>query len=149
MLLALSEVGSAVSKGTEETHKAVQHLMDYAHSNPDAEIIFRKSEMILQADSDAAYLVAPEAQSRAGGYHFLGTNDYTLFNGPIHVLAKIIKNVMSSAMEAEIAALFLNAKLIIEYRQTLEDMGHPQPPTLIQTDSRTSEGIINGTMKQQ
>ena len=59
--------------------------------------------MILQADSDAAYLVAPEARSRAGGYHFLGSNYHTLFNGPIHVLAKLIKNVMSSEMEAEIA----------------------------------------------
>ena len=28
-------------------------------------------------------------------------------------------------------------------------MGHPQPPTLIRTDSKTSEGIINGTMKQR
>ena len=35
-------------------------------------------------------------------FHWLGSNDDTLFNGPIYVLAKIIKHVVGSAMEAEI-----------------------------------------------
>ena len=65
--------------------------------------------MILCSDSDATYLVAPEARSRAGGYHWVGNRAHTQFNGPVHVLAKVIKNVMASAMEAEIAALFMNA----------------------------------------
>ena len=28
-------------------------------------------------------------------------------------------------------------------------MGHPQPPTLMQTDSKSADGIIHGTMKQK
>ena len=33
-------------------------------------------------------------------------------------------------------------------RQTLEEMGHPQPgPTPIQTDNSTAEGIANDTVK--
>ena len=35
---------------------------------------------------------------------------FIFFNGPILVLAKIIKNVMVSALEAEIGALFMNAQ---------------------------------------
>ena len=59
---------------------------------PDAEIRFRASDMVLQGDSDAAYLAEPDARSRAGGFHFLGSKDHTQFNGPIHVLAKTIKS---------------------------------------------------------
>ena len=72
-----------------------------------------------------------------------------MFNGAIYVLARIIKNVMTSAMEAEIATLFLNAKLIIEYQQTLEEMGHPQPPSIIRTDNKIAHGILTGTMQQK
>ena len=53
--------------------------------------------MQLKIDVDAAFLVAKRARSRAGGYHYLGNFDETLFNGPIYVLAKIIKAVMGSA----------------------------------------------------
>ena len=123
--------------------------MDYAASNSNATIIYRASEMILCADSDAAYLVAKNTRSRAGGYHYLGSKNKKRFNGAIYVLARVIKNVMTSAMEAEIAALFLNAKLILEYRWTLEEMGHPQPPSVIRTDNKTAHGIITGTMQQK
>ena len=56
---------------------------------------------------------------------------------------------MASAMEAEIAAMYMNAQLLVGFRQTLEDMGHPQPPTLIRTDNKTACGIMDGTMKQK
>ena len=79
MLHAINDIGSAVTKGTEATQQAVQHFMDYAHSNPDGKIIFRASDLQLQADSDASYLVAPRARSHAGGFYWLGSNDGTLF----------------------------------------------------------------------
>ena len=57
-------------------------------------------------------------------------SEHTMFNGPIHILAKIIKNVMGSAMESEIVAMFImNGQLIMKYREILKDMGHSQPPT--------------------
>jgi hypothetical protein len=149
MLHSINDIGSAVTKGTEATQHAVQHFLDYANSNPNGEIVFRASDMQIQADSDASYLVAPNARSRAGGYHWLGSNDGKLFNGPIYVLAKIIKHVMGSAMEAEIRAMYMNAQKLVEYRQTLTDMGHPQKPTLIRTDNKTACGILTGSMKQK
>ena len=95
---------------TKASIEAVKYFLNYAACNPDARIIYRRSDMVLQADSDAAYLVCPEAKSRAGGYHFLGDKDNIQFNGPILVLAKVIKDVMASAAEAEVAALFMNAQ---------------------------------------
>ena len=115
MLHALNDISTMVSKATTNTEKAVQHFMDYAACNAEAEIIYRKSEMVLCANSDAAYLVPKNARSQAGGYHYLGSSNNKMFNGAIYALARIIKNVIASAMEAKIAALFQNAKLIIEY----------------------------------
>ncbi len=149
MLHALSSIARAATKGAKATEDAAQHLMGYAYSNPDAQTKFRASDMIIQGDSDAAYLVEPDARSRAGGFHFLGNKEHTMFNGPIHVLAKTIKAVMASAMEAEMKALFMNAQLLVEYRQTLEDMGHPQPPTRIRIDNRSAHGVLTGIMKQK
>ena len=64
------------------------------------------------------------------------------------VLAKVIKFVMSSAAEAELAALFMNAKLAVPIRQALIEMGFPQPAIRVKTDNSTAYGIINDTIKQ-
>lgn len=105
--------------------------------------------MILQSDSDAAYLVCPQARNRAGGYHFIGNKDQQLLNGPVLIMAKVIKNVVASAAEAEVAALFMNTQEIIPLRQCLTVLGHPQPATPLKTDNSTALGIINDTIKQR
>ena len=51
--------------------------------------------MIYKVDSDAAYFAFPDAQSRAGRYHYFSNADDNLFNGPIYILATIIKNIMA------------------------------------------------------
>ena len=105
--------------------------------------------MLYIIDSDAAYLVCPEAKSRVGGYHYLGNKDDNLFNGPIYVLARIIKNVMASAAEAEVAGLFVNAQHTVPMKLTLKDMGHTQPPTPLRTDNKTAQGILSGVYKRK
>ena len=50
---------------------------------------------------------------------------------------------MSSAAKAEIGALYTNARKGVEEQNILRVMGHPQPPTPVQTDNSTAEGIIN------
>ena len=40
-------------------------------------------------------------------------------------VSQIIKAVMSSAAEAELGALFINYKLAVPARKTLEELGHP------------------------
>jgi hypothetical protein len=60
-----------------------------------------------------------------------------------------MKSVLSSATEAELGALFFNAKDGVELRTTLEAMGHPQLATPIQTDNECASGIVNNTVKQR
>jgi hypothetical protein len=100
--------------------------------------------MVLAIHSDALYLSEPKARSRAGG-HFFCSEDVPdpPDNGAVHTVAKIIKAVMSSAAEAELGGLFLNAKSAVPIRKTLEELGHKQPPTPIQTDNSTECGVIN------
>jgi hypothetical protein len=57
---------------------------------------------------------------------------------------------MSSASEAELAALYYGCKQAAPIRITLEKMGHPQPaPTPVTTDNITAQGLTMGTMTPQ
>ncbi len=49
---------------------------------------------------------------------------------------------MSSAAEAELGALFINAKTAISIRQTLIEPGHPQPRTPMQTDNAMAHALL-------
>ena len=50
-------------------------------------------------------------------------------NDAIYTLYNIMKFVASYAVEAELGALFMNEKEGRIIRLTLEELGHPQPPT--------------------
>ena len=52
-------------------------------------------------------------------------------------IAQIIKSIMSSAEEAKLGALFINYRKVILARNALEEMGHKQLPTPMQTDNTT------------
>jgi hypothetical protein len=109
--------------------------------------------MILNVHSDASYLSAPKARSRAGGYFFLGSlphdGDPIKLNGAIHVTCTTLKLVAASAAEAKLGALFLNAQEAKVFRLVLVELGHPQPPTPIHIDNTTTAGIVNNTIKQK
>ncbi len=49
---------------------------------------------------------------------------------------------MSSAAEAELGALFINAKTAVSMRTTLIELGHPQPRTPMQTDNATAHALL-------
>ena len=157
MLVALGSIGSAQAHGTTATAKAATKLLNYAATHPDAAILFKASKMILHIHSDASYLSEPKARSRAGGYFFLSDDtDATqqgptspMLNGAIHIVSSIMGNVMASATEAEVGALFHNAQDACMIRNTLEFLGHKQPATPIQTDNACAEGIVNDTVKQK
>ena len=60
-----------------------------------------------------------------------------------------MREVLSSAAEAELGALFVNGKESCPIRLCLEDLGHNQPPTPMQTNNNTASGIANDTVKQK
>ena len=150
MLHILSTLASAQTTGTQETTKQMVHFLNYCATYPDATLRYHASDMILHIHSDASYLTEPEARSRAGGHHYLGNlpGKPIIINGPIVNISKVIKGVMSSAAEAELGALFMNAKEGTVIRATLIEMGHPQPATPMETDNSTACGIMNRTVKQ-
>ena len=68
-------------------------------------------------------------------------------NGAVLNIAQLIKAVMSSAAEAELGALYINAREAVPMRQLLAEMGHIQPRTPIQTDNSTACGVISSNIQ--
>jgi hypothetical protein len=148
MLTALSSLAAEQCNPTERTMQKCKQFLDYAATQEDAVVTYRKSDMVLAIHSDASYLSEPKARSRAGGHFFMSENvPDPNDNGAVHTVAKIIKAVMSSAAEAELGGLFINAKTAVPIRTTLEELGHKQPPTPIQTDNSTACGVANNEIQ--
>lgn len=120
MLVALGTLAKEQTKGTANTAAAAAQLLDYAATHPDATIQYNSSDMALHIDSNASYLSMPQATSRAGGYFYL-TNKATdttkaptvnpPMNGAVYVLSHKLKNVVASAAEAKVGALFENGQM--------------------------------------
>jgi hypothetical protein len=147
MLVALGTITSQQSKGTQATAQALTQLLNYAAAHPDATVRYHASDMNLHVHSDASYLSEASSRSRAGGIFFLSQRPADPSNPPaptaipppqngvIHIISTIMRSVMASAMEAELRALFHNARDGIPLRTTLIEMGHDQAATPIQTDN--------------
>jgi hypothetical protein len=141
--MPLSAIASEQANPTEATMKKCKQFLDYVASQEEAVLTFRASDMILAIHSDASYLSEAKARSRAGGHFFMSSDeDIPRGNGAILNISQIIKAVMSSAAEAELGALFINAKLAVPIRTTLVELGHPQPKTPMQTDNSTAHGVL-------
>jgi hypothetical protein len=161
VLVAIGTIASQQSKGTQATAKALTQLLNYAAACPDATVRYHTSDMYLHVHSDASYLPEASARSRAGGIFFCSkrtaypskppvpTAIPSPQNGAIHIISSIMRNVMASAMEVELGALFHNARDGIPLRNTLIEMGHEQAATPIQTDNACATGVANETVKQR
>jgi len=158
MLVALGTLATQQANSTQATMQALTHLLNYCASHPDVTICYHASNMVLWTHSNASYLTAPKGCSHAAGYSFLSlwptspptsTNPVPPDNGPIHVLCQIMHQVLSSAVEAELGALFLNAQTLCPICIALEELGHAQPATPLQTNNNTASGIVNDTIKQK
>ena len=113
----------------------------------EAVLTYKASDMVLAVHSDASFLSKPKARSRAGGHMFMSANnDIPTNNGAVLNILQIIRAVMPSAAEAELGALFINAKTAVSMRHTLEELGHPQPQTPIQTDNKTANDLLTKIM---
>ena len=114
--------------------------------------------MILHAHSDDSYLSKPKSRSRVGGHYFLRSHSPDPskpqhsplpLNGPLFTLSKIMRNVMGSAAEVKIEAIYVNGPEYVPIHTTLAEMIHSLPPTLMQVDTSTAEGFANRTIKQK
>ena len=123
LLVALSAIGVQQEKTTEETAAAIEQLIDYVATYPNDGILFLASNMILAAHSDAGFLNESKARRRSGAFIFISENEQNpKLNGPILTIPQIIKSVIASAGEAELAALYITAKTMVPLRNTLIEM---------------------------
>jgi hypothetical protein len=112
-------------------------------SQDKAVLTYKASNMVLAIHSNASYLSKPKAHSCAGGHMFMaGRDNIPTNNGAVLNVWQIIRAVMSSTAEAELGALFINAKTTASMRHKLEELGHPQPPTPIQAENKTSNDLL-------
>jgi hypothetical protein len=159
MLVVLSTISSQQSKGTQSTAQALTQLLNYAATHPYATVRYHASGMYFHVHSDASYLSEASARSRAGGIFFLiqrptdpskppaPTAITPPQNGAIHIISTIMRSVIASTMEAELGALFHNARDGIPLRTTLIEMGHDPAATPIHTDKACAAGVANETVK--
>lgn len=107
--------------------------------------------MILTVDSDAAYLVEPNARSRIAGYFQLNSakksNQYV--NGALLIECKTLRHVVASSAEAETAGLFHNSQVALPIHYMLTQLSHPQPKTPMKTDNLMSNKFIHNNITTQ
>ncbi len=144
LLAALNAITSCQLTATVHMKQLVHTLLDYVAMYPNAGIIYQVSDMVLYAHADASYLNKTKSRSRAGAHIYLSEDDpIPRLNGAVLTIATIIKFVMASAAEEELAALFIAAHEMIPRRQTLIDMGWPQPHSPVQINNSTAIGVTS------
>ncbi len=110
ILPALSAIATKQAKPTKKTNATIKQLLDYCAMQEEPVIAYKASKMILAVHSNAGYCNKKNSQSQAGGHFPLSNNNkHPPNNGAILTIATIIKAVMSSTVEAELGALYLNA----------------------------------------
>ena len=114
--------------------------------------------MQLASHSNASYLFISKSQSRASGVHFLseGPANSKLSStfvpniyGIIHVVCKIMRNIMTLVAEVEYGIMFINVQQAIYICTPLIEMGWLQGPTPIQVVNPTAVGIANKAIRQK
>lgn len=107
---------------SDTPHKRkITQLLNYCATYPLAKLHFQASDMILKIHSDVGYGNESCFRSRAGGHYYLRhAIEPDIPNGAILNPTGILRHgAASSATEAEIGALFVNAKEGIITRITL------------------------------
>ena len=148
-LVALGQLGQEVAHPTAHSLERAQDVLRYFATYPTAAVVYRASDMILRVHSDGSYLSEPRAGSRLAGIEYLGSEgdeDLPPTNGLINVVCCRSDVVLSSACETEWAAIFKTCKEAVESRQTLQDLGFPQKPTIVTSDNVCAVGLSNGTI---
>ena len=68
LLPALNSISAQQNQPTQKVKEKCERLLDYVATYPHPILRFYASDMVLTAESDAAYLVLPKACSQAAGF---------------------------------------------------------------------------------
>ena len=95
------------------------------------------------------------SKSRVSGFYYLSNATAPkqlpspFINGSIHIEYIALRHMVSSAAEAETAALFHNARTALEIKHILTAVDHPQPSLPLKTDNSTAVGFIYNFVHQR
>ena len=130
--------------------------MNYYHTYPNVTIRYYASNVCLHIEFGASYLVQPREHSRVVGHIYLSNyvpqnikTPQPKPNGPIIIEYCAVRNVISSAEDAETIVFFHNAKIAVPIRTALSKLSHVQPPTTMRDDNSTSHVILTSTIQQK
>jgi hypothetical protein len=123
--------------------QAVHLLLDYVATYPNDGIVYHASNMILCAHSDAGFLNELQSRSQAGAHIFLLEDVSMARSSPLPKSSNLLWHLLPN--QNLLPSSSLHAKMI-PHRQTLIDMGWPQPKSPIQTNNSTAAGVVNNTI---
>jgi hypothetical protein len=149
VLPAACALASVLTTAMQRTMLDLERLLGFVAAHRDGRKIFRPSDMLLDILTDASYLSWPKAGSADGSFHHLARGHDPDFNAPISVHSTGIPIVCSLVQEAEYSGTFAAAKIGTGERQVLEDLGYPQPPTVIHRDNEVAVGLAQKSVKQK
>ena len=142
MACALNAIITWQTNGINADLAPCHQLLDYILLHPHAAIRYIARNMILTAQSNASYLSEHGSKSRVGNHYFLTNEKPTApNNGTVITLPAIIWYVVPSASETKLDVLFYNCKNAMSLWQTLEEVSHHQPKTIITTNNGTTHGL--------
>ena len=151
MLAAVSKIAGFLGSPTQKTLADARHMLAYAVSHPDAQLVLYASDMQLCIHSDASFNAEPGARSRLAGYYFLGSGrDPSLPpNGAVDTMSSKSKIILTSVHNAEYEAMFKNTERAHRLRFSLLDLGYPQGPTTITADNEKTVEHVNGLVRSR
>jgi hypothetical protein len=113
LIIPINVLASGQSTATNVTEEKVIKLLNNCNTHPESKIRYHSSDIILHIHSDASYLSEKKQKAELGD-NFTWKTPQNIqknrINGAILIITKVLKHVMSSAAEAEIGAVLINAK---------------------------------------
>ena len=152
--LVIAHIANTAATKLEEN---ITLFLNYLFTHLDATIRYHTSNMILHVQSDTSYMLIKDTTNHLIWHFYLNSNSSNNtkapttpppLNGLMFIICNVLKNVVVSVTETEMAALFNNGQEVAILHASLEILGREQPAIHIGTDNSSAAGIINNTMRQ-
>jgi hypothetical protein len=139
LLFSVSTLASRSSDPYEADVRSLNHLYEYLNTHRDLKMVFECSNMELSASVDASHDIHRDSKGHSGLVVSIG-------GIPVFHRSTKQKTVSTSAMQAEVAALFESIPYITWFRDLLNELGYVQSgPTKLEQDNQSALTLYDGT----
>eukprot|EP00804_Cyclotella_cryptica_P020090 CCRYP_014884-RA/>CCRYP_014884-RA protein AED:0.24 eAED:0.24 QI:0/0/0/0.75/0.33/0/4/0/1279 len=147
LLTPISALTAQQAKPTQATMKRVQQFLDYAATQEPAVTTYRAAIWSWRFTAMPGTSTRQMREAELEGTIFFRRTSQTHRTTAQSTTKRPSSKRSCRRAAGEMGALYTNARKGVEIRNILEEMGHKQPPTLIQTDNSTAEGIVNSRVQ--